>query len=112
MHTAAEDDTLAPDYDDLLILRRDGKSLVNTFPFNLQQDNEIEFESKQGVDAEVSFDAVARAGSGLDGEKRCIEKVVMEEQTEWEEVYTCDHSYNRQYRPKLDLFHSYDFITF
>ena len=27
---------------------------------------------------------------------RCIDKVFMEERTEWDTVYKCDHSYNRR----------------
>jgi hypothetical protein len=28
--------------------------------------------------------------------RRCIDKVVMEEMVEWENVVTCDHSYNKR----------------
>merc|ERR1719193_2568217 len=77
---------------------REGKSLLNTFPFNLQEvEQDIDnLHAKQLSEVEVTFDAVAKAGSGLDGDRRCIEKVVMEEETEWDDLVTCEHSYNRR----------------
>ena len=32
----------------------------------------------------------------MTGVCRCIDKVFMEEKTEWETVVTCEHSYNRR----------------
>jgi len=46
-------------------------------------------------DVDVSFPAVAAAGPGDDG-KRCIDKVEMVEETEYDEVVQCDHSYDRR----------------
>jgi len=43
----------------------------------------------------VSFPAVAAAGPGADG-KRCIDKVEMIEETEYDDVVQCDHSYDRR----------------
>ena len=44
---------------------------------------------------DVSFPAVAAAGPGSDG-KRCIDKVEMVEETEYDDVVQCDHSYDRR----------------
>ena len=44
----------------------------------------------------MSFPAVAAATAGADG-KRCIDKVEMVEETEYDEVVQCDHSYDRRY---------------
>merc|ERR1712192_235996 len=53
-------------------------------------------DSRQGSDdVDVSFPAVAAAGPGADG-KRCIDKVEMIEETEYDEVVQCDHSYDRR----------------
>jgi len=52
--------------------------------------------ARQGdSDVDVSFPAVAAAGPGDDG-KRCIDKVEMVEETEYDEVVQCDHSYDRR----------------
>merc|ERR1712106_608994 len=93
--------------------RRDGKSLVGTFPFNANgaEDHhhghhEEHHErtpsqslagrgQRQGSDADVSFPAVAAAGPGADG-KRCIDKVEMVEETEYDDVVQCDHSYDKR----------------
>merc|ERR1712181_70863 len=48
-----------------------------------------------GDDTDVSFPAVAAARPGNDG-KRCIDKVEMIEETEYDEVVQCDHSYDRR----------------
>merc|ERR1719281_832869 len=47
-----------------------------------------------GDDTDVSFGAVAAAGPGSDG-KRCIDKVEMVEETEYDDVVQCDHSYDK-----------------
>ena len=47
-------------------------------------------------DVDVSFPAVAAATAGSDG-KRCIDKVEMVEETQYDEVVQCDHSYDRRY---------------
>merc|ERR1712179_451205 len=64
---------------------REAKSLTNTFPFN----------SKSGAEPPVDFPAVAGASPGSDG-KRCIDKVEMVEETEYDETVQCDHSYDRR----------------
>jgi len=96
---------------------RGQRSLLNTFPFNAQgadahaHDHHAHVETparlipsqsiaprgdRQGAaDTDVSFPAVAAAGPGADG-KRCIDKVEMVEETEYDEVVQCDHSYDRR----------------
>jgi len=87
--------------------RRDGKSLVGTFPFNANngeddhhhghhEDHQHHDEAvsardqRQGDDADTSFGAVAAAG------KKCIDKVEMVEETEYDDVVQCDHSYDKR----------------
>jgi len=97
---------------------RGAKSLVNTFPFNSNADGDHHgnhgdhgdhhehhahqpnqnFDSRlarQGDDVDVSFPAVAAAGPGADG-KKCIDKVEMVEETEYDDVVQCDHSYDKR----------------
>merc|ERR1712080_91363 len=97
---------------------RDQRSLTNTFPFNAQDGEEhhahgdhhghhgehherqpvqsLEARAqRQGDDTDVSFPAVAAAGPGADG-KRCIDKVEMIEEIEYDDVVQCDHSYDRR----------------
>jgi len=95
-------------------VNRDGKSLVGTFPFNTNaddhhhghhDDHHHERNPSQGFagrgqrqggdDTDVSFGAVAAAGPGADG-KRCIDKVEMIEETEYDDVVQCDHSYDKR----------------
>ena len=94
--------------------QRDQRSLTNTFPFNQKAGAEEHHgehheahhghheasdlatrDNRQGVDVDVSFPAVAAAGPGSDG-KRCIDKVEMVEETEYDDVVQCDHSYDRR----------------
>merc|ERR1719427_1721038 len=58
---------------------RGDRSLADTFPFSLDLRNDVDLgrEPKQGEEPDVRFDAVATAGVQ---EKRCVQKVVMEEQ--------------------------------
>merc|ERR1719369_1394432 len=51
--------------------------------------------SRQGEEGGVSFPDVAGASPGADG-KRCIDKVEMVEETEYDDVVQCDHSYDRR----------------
>merc|ERR1712198_453978 len=88
---------------------RGERSLLNTFPFSAIEDQESSQAARfapsqnlkprvdrQGSDAtDVSFAAVAAASPGGDG-KRCIDKVEMVEETEYDEVVQCDHSYDRR----------------
>merc|ERR1712055_952456 len=96
---------------------RGSRSLTNTFPFN-QKAGEEEHHgdhgehhgaheahheatsldsraSRQGEEVGVGFADVAGAGPGADG-KKCIDKVEMVEETEYDDVVQCDHSYDRR----------------
>merc|ERR1712168_271755 len=86
---------------------RGERSLVGTFPFNANlgdnqehhhahhevDNNRLARQGDDGVD--VSFGAVAGARPGPDG-KKCIDKVEMVEETEYDEVEQCDHSYDKR----------------
>ena len=88
---------------------RDAKSLLNTFPFNANHEGDHAHghghhgdhhgdsrAQRQGAsDVDVSFPAVAGASPGSDG-KRCIDKVEMVEETEYDDVVQCDHSCYRR----------------
>merc|ERR1712110_89407 len=97
---------------------RDGKSLVNTFPFNANeghgdahghhgdhhgdhaarapsQDLGSRAQRQGASDASTSFDDVAGAPV-VDG-KRCIDKVEMIEEIEYDDVVQCDHTYVTNY---------------
>merc|ERR1712198_331178 len=88
---------------------RGERSLLNTFPFSAIEDQESSQAARfapsqnlkprvdrQGSDAtDVSFAAVAAASPGGDG-KRCIDKVEVVEETEYDETVQCDHSYDRR----------------
>jgi len=101
-------------------LIRQQKSLVNTFPFNNQglehshdhdHDHHHEHDhvetgvqldgraARQGAAtgglAGVAFADVAAVRPGSDG-KRCVDKVEMIEETEYDDVIQCDHSYDRR----------------
>jgi len=98
--------------------QRDERSLLGTFPFNQQNKAEEHGDHgehhgdhgdhhaasqalqsgsfRQGDDGvDVSFNAVAGAGPGPDG-KKCIDKVEMVEETEYDDVVQCDHSYDKR----------------
>merc|ERR1712106_132155 len=77
---------------------RGAKSLVNTFPFNANggaeehHDHHEAHEPSQALDrrlARQGGEDVATAGPGADG-KRCIDKVEMVEETEYDDVVQCD----------------------
>merc|ERR1711997_927070 len=99
---------------------RDQRSLVNTFPFNANDGGHHDHHDhhdhgdhgdhaartpaqnlgaraqRQGAaDAPTSFAAVAGASPGADG-KRCIDKVEMIEEIEYDDVVQCDHSYDKR----------------
>merc|ERR1711923_409688 len=94
---------------------RDGKSLVGTFPFNQNSEDHHHHhghheehaertpsqalagraQRQGGEDTDVSFGAVAAATPGGDG-KRCIDKVEMVEEIEYDDVVQCDHSYDKR----------------
>ena len=70
---------------------RAARSLVNTFPFSSGDVSLPARAQRQGSDsAAVDFASVAEAGA----QKRCIDKVETVEETEYDEVVTCDHSYD------------------
>jgi len=100
---------------------RDGKSLLGTFPFNAgrtggrhaahhdHHDHHHEhdhptgrlalpatsFEARSqrqgaGEEVDLSIGSIAAAG------ERCIDKVVMQEETEYDDVITCKHSYSEK----------------
>ena len=73
------------------VISRQQRSLVNTFPFTQVETSR---DSRQGEnDVRVDFNSVARASSSG---QRCLDKIEMVEETEYDEVVTCDHSYNRR----------------
>merc|ERR1711922_125338 len=90
---------------------RNEKTLLQTFPFNAEngqaaaqprsiarvpQQSLQASPSRQGSDdTDVSFGAIAAASPGSDG-KKCIDKVEMVEETEYDETVQCDHSYDRR----------------
>merc|ERR1712106_1154378 len=86
---------------------REERSLVGTFPFNQgdhrehhgnHHDHEVVDQrvSRQGDDGvDVSFASVSGASPGSDG-KKCIDKVEMVEETEYDDVVQCDHSYDKR----------------
>merc|ERR1711936_424523 len=107
-------------------LPRQEKSLLNTFPFNKQEDNgehehhphhadheddvesnlsqsfkqpQIQLDARNSLQGSgingVSFNEVSQAGPGGDGRK-CIDKVEMVEETEYDDVVQCDHSYDKR----------------
>merc|ERR1712241_161874 len=104
---------------------RDGKSLLNTFPFNARNGQaanhraghhghhdhhdhhhehdlgrlalpQTSFEARNqrqgggGDEVDLSIGSIAAAG------ERCIDKVVMQETTEYDDVITCKHSYSEK----------------
>ena len=70
---------------------RAGRSLVNTFPFNSADTSLPSRVDRQGGnDVDVDFASVAAAG------KRCIDKVEMVEETEYDDVVQCEHSYDKR----------------
>merc|ERR1711988_1978603 len=87
---------------------RDGKSLVNTFPFNsnnqhrhhhedhvASEDLSVRDQRQRAEDSPPSFSEVASTRPGFDG-KRCIDKVLMVEEIEYDDVVQCDHSYDKR----------------
>merc|ERR1712066_673342 len=98
---------------------RGARSLVNTFPFNARGNNRNQRQQQHHAHHEhdhhhheepVNFDGSpardSRQGSGDDLDlnigniaaagERCIDKVVMVEETEYDDVVTCKHSYSEK----------------
>merc|ERR1712025_1275046 len=69
--------------------QREERSLVGTFPFN-QGDQRSHHDHHHHHDH-----AEAGASAGSDG-KKCIDKVEMVEETEYDDVVQCDHSYDKR----------------
>ena len=97
---------------------RNAKSLVNTFPFNQNEEGQGHHahhedhhgeghhdqrqsvqdpvrNSRQGEEDGVSFSNVAATQPDQEG-KRCVDKLQMVEEVVYDEVITCDHSYDRR----------------
>jgi hypothetical protein len=87
--------------------QRNQRSLLNTFPFNSKQEQQeeqkaarqpsvnIEAPNQQQGDGGTKLLDVAGASPGSDG-KRCIDKVELVEETEYDDVVQCDHSYDKR----------------
>merc|ERR1712168_253010 len=85
---------------------RDPRSLVNTFPFNANNDHHHDHHPDHGdhsdrvqrqgsEESAPDFSEVAGTAPGEDG-KRCIDKVLMVEEIEYDDVVQCDHSYDKR----------------
>jgi len=87
------------------------KSLLNTFPFNAQEHEEHEHHeghhgaqhrnsAQTAVSAGRASALLARQGYGPeleeDSGKKCVQKVMMVEETVWEDHVNCDHSYDKR----------------
>ena len=79
--------------------------LLNTFPFNQNEQRSAAPAPVRRVAQAapapriVSQQLDSRSGNqGSDG-KKCIDKVEMVEETEYDETVQCDHSYDRRCRP-------------
>jgi len=98
--------------------QRDGRSLVNTFPFNARNNRQQNHRDHDhhghhehhahdhSLGEPVDFNRDSRQGSGDDLDlsigniaaagERCIDKVVMVEETEYDDHVTCKHSYSER----------------
>merc|ERR1712025_32852 len=83
---------------------RDQRSLVNTFPFNSNADHAHQQHHEDHA-PQISQSLDSRAAiQGQEGEsvsvaaagKKCIGKVEMQEETEYDDVVQCDHSYDKR----------------
>jgi len=90
---------------------REERSLRDTFPFSLQEDpvhqldvdnnvadvrDSLLRDAKQGEASGVGSIPFTDVASSYAQGKRCIDKVFMEEITEYDTEVTCQHSYNRR----------------
>merc|ERR1740137_339588 len=64
------------------------------FPF-ADRNSQFRQEEGEGDDTEVSINTVVTKGLG-EGERKCIDKVMIFEETVYDEVITCDHSYDKR----------------
>jgi len=82
----------------IALLERQGSS---RFPFQgsfRQDDSEAQQDDQEDQNA-VSFNVIGEAASRdeeVKGGRKCIDKVMMVEVTEYNEVITCDHSYDKR----------------
>jgi len=67
---------------------------VARFPF---ADRNSQFRQDEGdeEETEVSINTVVTKGLG-EGDRKCIDKVMMLEETVYDEIITCDHSYDKR----------------
>ncbi|QQP50679.1 Uncharacterized protein FKW44_011778 [Caligus rogercresseyi] len=99
-----------------LAVKRDGRSLLNTFPFNAgarggarsaeHDHHEHDHEHAHHEEQAPSEARLARQGDGDDvpldigsiaaAGERCIDKVVMVEETEYDDHIECHHSYSER----------------
>merc|ERR1711915_719701 len=96
-----------------LIKERQKKSLLNSFPFNAQEHGEHEHHDHGDHHTRTAHSQdtplLARQGYGEESEqnspdftsvaesgKKCVQKVMMVEETVWEDHETCDHSYDKR----------------
>jgi len=102
------------------------KSLTDAFPFSLQEDDQHhghDLDQHRGHDLSIDNDLgsdrdqrqnegsaqsipFSDVASSYAGGRRCIDKVFMEEVTEWDTEYTCQHSYNRRCAKSLTTTYS------
>merc|ERR1712004_726169 len=87
---------------------RSGKSLARTFPFNQQHDHQHhhhdQHEESRGLRSNIrgsrqgstSNDVPLDIGSIAAAGERCIDKVVMTQETEYDNEIICKHSYSER----------------
>ena len=78
------------------ILREEGKKFTGNFPFRLLDESRLEGGGVEVV-GEAEDEAVVVAEE--EGDVRCVEKVMMVEETEWEEVVNCEVSHQQRCHP-------------
>merc|ERR1740137_298101 len=82
--------------------KRNDKSLLNLFPFHLQNVSQTHDASHSDhhdthkIDrATEILDQLSITDPDSSG-RRCVDKVMMREETEYDEILTCDHSYDKR----------------
>merc|ERR1740137_395314 len=82
--------------------KRNDKSLLNLFPFHLQNVSQTHDASHSDhhdthkIDrATEILDQLSTTAPDSSG-RRCVDKVMMREETEYDEILTCDHSYDER----------------
>ena len=74
---------------------REDRSLVNSFPFNIQEKEPLREQRQRSKNEDINFASVASVRPDRNG-KKCIDKVEMVEETEYDEVIKCEHSYDKK----------------